>query len=130
MRKMYRAMAVIAALLMLIISGCGSNDSNAGEEISVALSAENNDPDDKYLNYLQESIDEVIVQSTGCTSAYSDIEMAVDGTIAKVEINSGEYAFSDTERDSIVQYIEKLVGNQSVEVVFDNEAQELSSNDD
>lgn len=41
-----------------------------------------------------------------------------------------EFAFSDTERDSIVQYIEKLVGNQSVEVVFDNEAQVLSSIDD
>ncbi len=130
MRKMYWAMSVIAAFLMLIISGCGSNVSNTGEEISVALSAENNDPDDKSLNYLQESIAEVIVQSTGCSSVYSDIEMAVDGTIAKVEINSGEYAFSDTERDSIVRYIEKLLGNQSVEVVFDNEVQEVSSNDD
>ena len=130
MRKMYWAMSVIAAFLMLIISGCGSNVSNTGEEISVALSAENNDPDDKYLNYLQESIAEVIVQSTGCSSVYSDIEMAEDGTIAKVEIHSGEYAFSDTEIDSIVQYIEKLVANQSVEVVFDNETQELSSNDD
>ncbi len=130
MRKMYWAMSVIAAFLMLIISGCGSNVSNTGEEISVALSAENNDPDDKYLNYLQECIAEVIVQSTGCSSAYSDIEMAEDGTIAKVEIHSGEYAFSDTEKDSIVQYIEKLDANQNVEVIFDNEAQELSSNDD
>ena len=130
MRKMYWAMSVIAAFLMLIISGCGSNVSNTGEEISVALSVENNDPDDKYLNYLQECIAEVIVQSTGCSSAYSDIEMAEDGTIAKVEIHSGEYAFSDTEKDSIVQYIEKLDGNQNVEVIFDNEVQELSSNDD
>ncbi len=126
MRKMYWAMSVIAAFLMLIISGCGSNVSNTGEEISVALSVENNDPDDKYLNYLQECIAEVIVQSTGCSSAYSDIEMAEDGTIAKVEIHSGEYAFSETEKDSIVQYIEKLDGNQNVEVIFGNESQEFS----
>ncbi|MBO4844818.1 MAG: hypothetical protein J5525_00675 [Lachnospiraceae bacterium] len=127
---MYQRLFILLTFLILILSGCGHSVANTEETISVALSAENNDPDEKFLNYLQESIDEVIVQSTGCTSAYSDIEMAVDGTIAKVEINSGEYAFSDTERDSIVQYKEKLVGNQSVEVVFDNEAQELSSNDD
>lgn len=129
-KKMYWVLSLLITFLVLTTSGCGSNVSNSGEEISTALSTENFDSDEKYLNYLQECIAEVIVQSTGCSSAYPDIEMAEDGTIAKVEIHSGEYAFSETEKDSIVQYIEKLDANQNVEVIFDNEAQELSSNDD
>ncbi len=123
-------MSVLITLFMLTTSGCGRNVSDSEEGIRVALSTENIDSDEKYLNYLQECIAEVIVHSTGCSSAYSDIEMAEDGTIAKIEIHSGEYAFSDTEKDSIVQYIEKLDGNQNVEIVFHDEAQELSSNDD
>ena len=119
---MYQRLFILLTFLILILSGCGHSVANTEETISVALSTENNDPDEKFLNCLQESIDELIVQSTGCTSAYSDIEMAVEGTIAKVEINSGEYAFSETEKDSIVQYIEKLDANQNVEVIFDNES--------
>ena len=102
-KKMYWVLSLLITFFVLTTSGCGSNVSNSGEEISTALSTENIDSDEKYLNYLQECIAEVIVQSTGCSSAYSDIEMAEDGTIAKVEIHSGEYAFSDTEIDSIVQ---------------------------
>lgn len=130
MKNRYRGITVLVAFLMLVVSGCGRNVSDSEEGIRVALSTENDDPDEKYMDYLQECIAEVIVQSTGCSSAYSDIEMAEDGTIAMVEIHSGEYAFSDTEKDSIVHYIEKLDANQNVEVIFDNEAQELSSNDD
>ena len=130
MKNRYRGITVLVAFLMLVVSGCGRNGLNSEDEISVALSTENNDPDEKYKNYLQECIADAIVQTTDCSSAYSDIEMAEDGTIAKVEIHSGEYAFSDTEKDSIVQYIEKLDGNQNVEIVFHDEAQELSSNDD
>ena len=130
MKNRYRGISVLVTFLMLAVSGCGRNGLNSEDEISVALSTENNDPDEKYKNYLQECIADAIVQTTDCSSAYSDIEMAEDGTIAKVEIHSGEYAFSDTEKDSIVQYIEKLDGNQNVEVVFHDEAQELSSNDD
>ena len=125
-KKMYWVLSLLITFFVLTTSGCGSNVSNSGEEISTALSTENIDSDEKYLNYLQECIAEVIVQSTGCSSAYSDIEMAEDGTIAKVEIHSGEYAFSETEKDSIVQYIEKLDGNQNVEVIFGNESQEFS----
>ena len=130
MKNRYRGITVLVAFLMLVVSGCGRNGLNCEDEISVALSTENNDPDEKYKNYLQECIADAIVQTTDCSSAYSDIEMAEDGTIVKVEIHSGEYAFSDTEKDSIVQYIEKLDGNQNVEIVFHDEAQELSSNDD
>ncbi len=126
MCKMYRRYLLLITFLILIISGCGHTVSNSEEAISVAFSTENSDPDVKYLNYLQECIADVIVQTTDCSSAYSDIEMAEDGTIAKVEIHSGEYTFSDTEKDSIVQYIEKLDGNQNVEVIFSNESQEFS----
>jgi pyridoxine 5'-phosphate synthase PdxJ len=128
--KMYWVLSLLMTFFVITTSGCGRNVSDSEEGIRVALSTENIDSDEKYLNYLQECIAEVIVQSTGCSSAYSDIEMAEDGTIAKVEIHSGEYAFSETEKDSIVQYIEKLDGNQNVEIVFHDEAQELSSNDD
>ena len=130
MKNRYRGISVLVAFLMLVVSGCGRNGFNSEDEISVALSTENSDPDEKYLNYLQECIADAIFQTTDCSSAYSDIEMAEDGTIAMVEIHSGEYVFSDTEKDSIVHYIEKLDANQNVEVIFDNEAQELSSNDD
>lgn len=125
-KKMYWVLSLLITFFVITASGCGSNVSNSGEEISTALSTENINSDEKYLNYLQECIAEVIVQSTGCSSAYPDIEMAEDGTIAKVEIHSGEYAFSETEKDSIVQYIEKLDGNQNVEVIFSNESQEFS----
>ena len=76
MRKIYRGMSVLITLFMLTTSGCGRNVSDSEEGIRVALSTENIDSDEKYLNYLQECIAEVIVHSTGCSSAYSDIEMA------------------------------------------------------
>ena len=125
-KKKYWVLSLLITCLVLTTSGCGRNVSDSEEGIRVALSTENDDPDEKYMDYLQERIAEVIVQSTGCSSAYSDIEMAEDGTIAKVEIHSGEYTFSDTEKDSIVQYIEKIDGNQNVEVIFSNESQEFS----
>lgn len=126
MRNNYKIMSLLISLLMLVCTGCGRNVSNSGDEISVSLSTENNDPDEKYKDYLQERIAEVIVQSTGCSSVNSDIEMTEDGTIAKVKISSGEYAFSEEEKETIIQYIENLAGNPNVEVAFINEAIEVS----
>ena len=128
MCKMYRGYLLLITLVILIISGCGSNVSNSGEEISTALSTENNDPDEKYKNYLQERIAEIIIQGTGCSTVDSDIDMSDDGIIEKVEISSGEYAFSEEEKETIIQYIENLAGNPNVEVVFKGESQDITTN--
>ena len=128
MCKMYRGYLLLITLVILIISGCGRNVSDSGEEISVSLSTENNGPDEKYKDYLQERIAEVIVQSTGCSSVNSDIEMTEDGTIAKVKISSGEYVYSEEEKETIIQYVENLAGNPNVEVVFKGESQDITTN--
>lgn len=130
MCKMFRGLSLLITLLMLIISGCGRTTSNSEEATCAVISTESNDSDEKYKNYLQACIDEVIVQSTGCSSVHSDIEMSTDGTIAKVEIYSEEYTFSDMEKEAIVQYIEKLGVIRDVEIVFGNESQGLSSDED
>lgn len=129
MKNRYRGISVLVTFLMLVVSGCGQNGLNSEDEISVALSTENNDPNERYKDYLQERIAEVIVQSTGCSSVNSDIEMTEDGTIAKVKISSGEYSFSEEEKETITQYIENLAGNTNVEVVFEGGLQELTSDE-
>ena len=126
MKNRYRGISVLVAFLMLVVSGCGRNGLNSEDEISVALSTENNDSDEKYKNYLQERIAEMIIQGTGCSTVDSDIDMSDDGIIEKVEISSGEYAFSEEEKKTVAQYIQSLAGNSNVEVAFINEAIEVS----
>lgn len=128
MKNRYRGISVLVVFLMLVVSGCGRNGLNSEDEISVALSTENNDPDEKYKNYLQERIAEMIIQGTGCSTVDSDIDMSDDGIIEKVEISSGEYAFSEEEKETIIQYIENLAGNPNVEVVFKGESQDITTN--
>lgn len=129
MKNRYRGITVLVTFLMLVVSGCGRNGLNSEDEISVTLSTENNDLDEKYKNYLQERIAEMIIQGTGCSTVDSDIDMSDDGIIEKVEISSGEYAFSEEEKETITQYIENLAGNTNVEVVFEGGLQELTSDE-
>lgn len=126
----YRGMSFLILLLTVAVSGCGRNVSNSGAEISADLSMESNDPDEKFKNYLQEQIAETVVQSTGCSTVHTDIEMSEDGTIVKVEIASGEYAFTEEEKETVIQYIENLTGNPNVEVVFEGGSQDTASNED
>ncbi len=123
MRKAYLGISILIAFLTVAVSGCGRNVSNFGDEISADLSTENNDPDEKYKYYLQEQIAEAVVQSTGCSSVHTGIEMSEDGTIVKVEIASGEYAFTEEEKKTVIQYIENLTGNPNAEVVFEGRSQ-------
>lgn len=129
MKNRYRGISLLMAFMMLAVPGCGHDEPDSEGDTSVSLSAENYDPDEKYKDYLQETIAEVIVQSTGCSSANSDIELTDDETIAKVEISSGEYSFSEEEKETIIQYIENLAGNTNVEVVFEGGLQELTSDE-
>ena len=128
MKNRYRGISLLMAFMMLAVPGCGRDEPDSEGDTSVSLSAENYDPDEKYKDYLQETIAEMIVQSTGCSSANSDIEMTEDGTIAKVKISSGEYVYSEEEKETIIQYIENLAGNPNVEVVFKGESQDITTN--
>ena len=119
MGKIYKKISFLIALLMLTGAGCGRIESNSEDEISASLSADT-DKDEKYGNYLQECIEEEIVQSTDCSSVHVNVDMA-DSTLLSVKIDSTGYSFTNTENETIIQYIEKLVGYSDFEVVFIDE---------
>ncbi len=116
MRKINKCISFLILFLMLVNSGCGHVDSNSGDVISSSISSDN-DKDERYCDYLRECIEEVIVQSTGCSSVLVDIDIE-NGSLTDVKIDPKDYAFTDTEKENIIQYIYNLFGNQNVEVIF------------
>ena len=121
---------IIVLLCGLVFSGCGSYVSNQSEVSNVSLSSDNNSSnDERYNDYLQDKIADVIVESTSCESVSTRIEMLTDGTIERVWINSGEFSFSDVDKETLSQYIQNLVGNSNVEVVFESDIEESKNSE-
>jgi hypothetical protein len=107
----------VFALSLLVLAGCPSE---SGEATTIALETDNQlSAGERYQDYLQEKITENIVESFGCEDVDVSVEMTEEEVVNKVIIGSGEYQFSDNEKEIITKYILGMANDENVDIVFD-----------
>ncbi len=107
----------VFALSLLVLAGCPSE---SGEATTIALETDNQlSAGERYQDYLQEKITENIVESFGCEDVDVSVEMTEEEVVNKAIIGSGEYQFSDNEKEIITKYILGMANDENVDIVFD-----------